>query len=177
MATSSHYHRGAPAPHSHYHALPSSHEHLYANLASSWQVSQDIARAPLQRFSSSAPRSFSTHYFDYGAPGDYVNQHPGPQPSPWPAGVLRQASQVWTESLADESFAARPLSYADVDARAPAPQHDPGPSRPQQHASGPAHAVLLDPPEQVFRPAAHQHEHQLSSVRSSPSVGVLNLTR
>lgn len=184
MAASSQYHRGTTTPHSHYHSLPSNHEHLYANLATSWHSSHGLSRTPgpstlLQRFSTSAQRPFGGgHYYDYGGSSDYVNPHPHPQGQPsWPANYLRPATpQAWSESLSDESFATRSLPYGgDVEGRAPAPQHDPPRARAQQHPSEVAHIALLNAPDQTYR-TAEPHEQQLSSVSSSSCVSRNNLT-
>lgn len=125
MAASSQYHRGAPAPHSHYHALPGSHEHLYADLATSWNSSHGaLSRGPagtvvLQRFSSPAHRPPAhTGYLDYsgGGSSDYVNPNPNPPPSHWPTTPFTRApSQPWSSAFASDQqpFPPRPLPYAD----------------------------------------------------------------
>ncbi|KAF1963007.1 hypothetical protein CC80DRAFT_434389, partial [Byssothecium circinans] len=138
MAASSQYHRGATTPTSHYHPLPSSHEHLYANLATTWtQASQSFSRSPppsalLQRFiSPPVQRPFAGHYqLDYP---DYVNQpaqhqHPHPHPHPHQQPPPPQQQQQhqhhtswsgWSGPASDDAFAApRALSFGG-EARAP----------------------------------------------------------
>lgn len=89
MAASSQYHRGATTAHSHYHALPGNHEHLYADLTTAWSSShQGLSRSPapsalLQRYGPPIHRS-PAHYVDYSGPGDYVNHQQQPQPQPQP---------------------------------------------------------------------------------------------
>ncbi|KAL5374154.1 hypothetical protein PMIN03_007504 [Paraphaeosphaeria minitans] len=162
MAASSQYHRGATAPHSHYHALPGNHEHLYADLATSWHGSHGgFSRAPapsalLQRFSSPAQRP-PAHY-DYGGSSDPVN--PNLNQPQWPATYTRAAPQEWNPDFNESSLSSRSLSYSEADGRQhPLPLADPRP--PRQYENAPT--VPLSSPAHEYRPQDNLHEPHVTA--------------
>jgi hypothetical protein len=172
MAASSQYHRGATTPSSHYQPIASSHEHLYSDIATTWNNSHVLSsRSPppsalLQRFSLpvTAQRSFPAHGFNYAnPPSDYVNNQQQTQAS-WTANYFRPGPSEWSDGpLGDETYAGRPLSYHDEGARtAPMPHHQHHPSHQHQDATDAAHIVLL--PGHQYRPAEHQQQDQLPAV-------------
>lgn len=171
MAASSQYHRGAQPPHSHYHALPGNHEHLYADLATSWNSSPAaLSRSPagavlLQRFSSPAHRSPPAHtgYLDYsGSSADYVN--PNPLQPQWPHAYSRSPSQPWGPSFNDQTFPSRSLSYSDPDGRLPVP-HDSRPARQRDNADP---TPAQRPPEDHHGLAMNLSLHQQAAPSLTP---------
>ncbi|KAK7183754.1 hypothetical protein PSPO01_10090 [Paraphaeosphaeria sporulosa] len=163
MAASSQYHRGAIAPHSHYQALPGNHEHLYADLATSWQGPHGgFLRAPapsalLQRFSSPAQRP-PAHYLDYGGSSDPIN--PNLSQPPWSAAYARAAPQEWNPDFNESSLSSRSLSYSEADGRQqPVPLADPQPSR--QYETAPT--VPLNNSAHECRPQDNSRQPHLTT--------------
>ncbi|KAF2447071.1 hypothetical protein P171DRAFT_519384 [Karstenula rhodostoma CBS 690.94] len=164
MAASSQYHRGATAPHSHYHALPGNHEHLYADLATSWHGPHGaFSRAPapsalLQRFSSPAQRA-PAHYLDYAGSSDPVN--PNLNQPPWPAAYTRPPAPEWNPDFNNaSSLGSRSLSYGEADGRQqPVSLADPRPSR--QYETAPT--APLSSPAHEYRPQDNHHEPHVTA--------------
>jgi hypothetical protein len=176
MAASSQYHRGATAPHSHYHALPGNHEHLYADLATSWQGPHGgFSRGPapsalLQRFSSPAQRP-PAHYLDYGGPSDHVN--PNLTQAPWPAAYTRSTPQAWQSDFNQSSLNLRALSYSEAEGRQqPVPLVDPRSSR--QYENPPT--VPLSSPAHGYRPQDNHHEPHVTAVSANVDLCSFRLT-
>lgn len=170
MAASSQYHRGATTPHSHYHALPGNHGHLYADLAASWHGPHGgFSRAPapsalLQRFSSPAQRP-PAHYLDYGGSSDPIN--PSLNQPPWPAAYSRPAPQEWDPDFNESSLSARSLSYSEAEGRPqPVPLAAPRPSRHYESAPN----VPLSGPAHEYQPQDNHHEPHVTTV--SANVGL-----
>jgi hypothetical protein len=164
MAASSQFHRRAVATaNPHYRPLPGDPEHMYANLATTWNSPHGPSQASIQR-------PFAGHYLDYAGPSDYVNNPPSSQ-STWPANHTRPAAHSWVNSfnpLHVGNHTARLLPYVVPEARAPVPHTIPSECHPQ-HSTDVAQMVPFNAPEPLYRLSVHQHEYQQPPVCEIPA--------